>query len=146
MRFNTFDLSRYLTQSLIQMFMRFNGWDPKSLGHHIDGFRHCGSGDKTFLICHMISRFHMFKGLCDFVGGSSHSKSPLFLAQRPELLLQQRYNVHYVKSVQIASFFWSVFSCIWTEYGDLLHKSLYSVQIQENTAQKKLRIWTLFTQ
>ena len=48
--------------------------------------------------------------------------------------------------VQIRSFFWSVFSCIWTEYGDLLRKSLYSVQIQENADQKKLRIWTLFTQ
>ena len=43
-------------------------------------------------------------------------------------------------------FFWSVFSCIRKEYGDLLHKSPYSVQIQENTDQKKLRIWTLFTQ
>ena len=27
---------------------------------------------------------------------------------------------HCVKSVWIRSFFWSVFSCIWTEYGDLL--------------------------
>ena len=26
---------------------------------------------------------------------------------------------HYVKSVQIRRFFWSVFSCIWTEFGDL---------------------------
>ena len=42
---------------------------------------------------------------------------------------------HCVKSVQIRSFFWSVFSCIRN-----------SVQIQENTDQKKLRIWTLFTQ
>ena len=30
--------------------------------------------------------------------------------------------------------------------GDLLSKSPYSVQMQENTDQKKLRIWTLFTQ
>ena len=36
------------------------------------------------------------------------------------------------------SFFWSVFSCIRTEYGDL--------QTQENTDQEKLRIWTLFMQ
>ena len=42
--------------------------------------------------------------------------------------------VHCVKSVQIRSFFWSVFSCIRT------------VRIKENTDQKKLRIWTLFTQ
>ena len=28
----------------------------------------------------------------------------------------------------------------------LLSKSLYSVRIQENKDQKKLRIWTLFTQ
>ena len=43
---------------------------------------------------------------------------------------------HYVKSVQIRSFSWSVFPCIRTEYGDLLRKSPYSVRIQENTDQK----------
>ena len=36
-----------------------------------------------------------------------------------------------------------VFSRIHAEYGDLLQKSLYSVQMQENMGQKKLRIWTL---
>ena len=41
-------------------------------------------------------------------------------------------------------FFWSVLSRIWTEYGDLLSKYPYSVQIRENKDQKKLRIWTLF--
>ena len=40
---------------------------------------------------------------------------------------------HFVKSVPIRSFFWSVFSCIRIEYG-------------ENTDKKKLRILTLFTQ
>ena len=43
-------------------------------------------------------------------------------------------------------FFWSVFSRIWTEYGDLLRKSPYSVRIRENTDQKKLRSWTFFSQ
>ena len=51
-----------------------------------------------------------------------------------------------MKSVQIRIFFWSVFSYIRTEYRDLLRKSPYSVRIQENADQKKLRIWTLFTQ
>ena len=37
-------------------------------------------------------------------------------------------------------FFWSVFSRIRTEYGEII------VQMRENTDQKKLRIWTLFTQ
>ena len=41
---------------------------------------------------------------------------------------------HCVKSVQIRSFFWSV-----------LRISPYLVQMRENTDQKKLRIWTLFT-
>ena len=50
------------------------------------------------------------------------------------------------KNVQIRSFFWSVFSNIYTEYEYLRGKSLYSVQIRENTDQMKLRIWTLFTQ
>ena len=53
---------------------------------------------------------------------------------------------HCVKSVQIWSFFQSIFSCIRTEYEDLLHKSQYSVGIWENMYQKKLRIWALFTQ
>ena len=53
---------------------------------------------------------------------------------------------HCVKGVQIRSFFWSIFSCIRTEFGGLLRKSPYSVRIQEDTVQKKLRIWTPFTQ
>ena len=44
---------------------------------------------------------------------------------------------HYVKSVQIQRFFWFVFSCISTEYGDLLRKSLYSAWVQEYVDQKK---------
>ena len=43
-------------------------------------------------------------------------------------------------------FSWSVFSWIQTEYGDLRSKPTYSVRIQENTDQKNLRIWILFTQ
>ena len=42
--------------------------------------------------------------------------------------------------------FWSLFSHIWTEYGDLLRKSPYSFQMQENTDQKRLLIWTFFVQ
>ena len=44
-----------------------------SLGHHAANFggsRHCSRGDKTFSICHMISKDHMFKRLSDFVGGN----------------------------------------------------------------------------
>ena len=44
---------------------------------------------------------------------------------------------HCVKSVQIRSFFWSVFSNIRTEYGEMLRISPYSVWIRENTDQKK---------
>ena len=51
-----------------------------------------------------------------------------------------------VKSFQIRSFFWFICSHIRTEYKDLPRKVSYSVWIWENTDQKKLRIWTLFTQ
>ena len=51
-----------------------------------------------------------------------------------------------MKTVQIRSFFWSVFSRIRTEYGDILCISPYSVRVRENTDQKNLHIWTLFTQ
>ena len=45
----------------------------------------------------------------------------------------------------VKGFSWSAFSCIWAEYGYLIRKYPYSVQIQENKNQKKLRICTLFT-
>ena len=53
---------------------------------------------------------------------------------------------HCVKSVQIRSNFWSVFSCIQTECGEILRISPYSVRMRENKDHKLLRIWTLFTQ
>ena len=54
--------------------------------------------------------------------------------------------VHCVKSVQIRIFFWSVFSHICTKFGEILRISPYSVRMRENTDQKKLRVWTVFTQ
>ena len=44
--------------------------------------------------------------------------------------------LHDMKSVQIQSFFWSVFSRVWTEYIDLFRKSPYSVRIRENMNHK----------
>ena len=43
-------------------------------------------------------------------------------------------------------FFWSVSSRIRTEYGEIFRISPYSARMRENTDQKKLHIWTLFTQ
>ena len=41
-----------------------------------------------------------------------------------------------MKCVQIRSFFWSVFSRIRTEFGEILHISLYSVRIREIRTRK----------
>ena len=57
-----------------------------------------------------------------------------------------RRKLYCLKSVQIRSFFWSVFSRIRAEYEEIRSISPYSVWMRENTDQKKLRIWTLFTQ
>ena len=51
----------------------------------------------------------------------------------------------HVKSAQIRNFFWSVFSRIRTEYGQILRISPYSVRMQENMEQKKIRIWRPYT-
>ena len=45
-------------------------------------------------------------------------------------------NIHCVKSVQIVSFFWSVFSRIRTKNGDFRSKSPYSVPIREVRTRK----------
>ena len=50
------------------------------------------------------------------------------------------------ESVQIRSFFCSIFFRIRTDYGEILRISSYSVRMRENTEQKKLRIWTILTQ
>ena len=47
---------------------------------------------------------------------------------------------------QNADFVWFVFSRIPTEYGEILRISPYSFRMLENMDEKKLRIWTLFTQ
>ena len=47
------------------------------------------------------------------------------LARRPQVVVNNHTEkqIHCVKIVQIRSFFWSVFSCIRTVYGDLRSKS-----------------------
>ena len=64
------------------MIMWLYGYEPITLGHHavnFGGFRQYGSGDNTFLICHMNSKEHVFKGFCDFMG-QSPLKSPSCIA------------------------------------------------------------------
>ena len=82
---------------------------------------------------------------CDYLYYLYFSALSLLTLQILEKLFLMNSN-HCVNSVQIRSFVWSVFSCILTEYGDLLCKSSYSVQIKKNTEQQKLRILTLFKQ
>ena len=60
--------------------------------------------------------------------------------------MKVKISLYCLRSVQMRTFFWSVFSRIQSEYGDLIHKSPYKVRIWENTDQKKLHIWTFFTQ
>ena len=60
--------------------MRLYGWALFILDHHaanFGGFRDFTNGGKTFLICHVISKDHVFKGLCNFMDRSTpHRKSP----------------------------------------------------------------------
>ena len=46
---------------------------------------------------------------------------------------------HCMKSVQIRSFFWCVFSRIRTEYGEILRISPYSIRMWENTDQNRIQ-------
>ena len=73
---------------------------------------------------------------------SQKIKSKIF---RQALELHIRYTLSLHKNCPNTEFFLVLIFCIQSEYEDLLHKSLYLVQIQENTDQKKLCIWALFT-
>ena len=45
-------------------------------------------------------------------------------------------NPHCVKNVQIRRFFWSVFSCIWAEYGNLLSPSTGKYEYRKIRSRK----------
>ena len=48
------------------MVIRLCDWEALTIGHQTADFGrvgHCGRGDKTFLICHVISKKCVFKGL-----------------------------------------------------------------------------------
>ena len=87
-------------------------------------------------ILHFITRLHLYKvETFHIVTNCNPISDPTSFTSK-----------HCLKSVQIRSFLWPIFSCITTEYGDLLYETLYSFQIQENTDRNKLGIWTLFMQ
>ena len=95
-----------------------------------------------------VSPEHSFKGVFDKTGKSIDLIRKLRNFYRNHLFYEfiNLLITHCVKCVQIRSFFWSVFSRIQTEHGEIRSISPYLVRIRENTDQKKLRIWTLFTQ
>ena len=54
--------------------MQIYGWELLAVCYHPDKScdQHCDSGG-MFLICHVTSREHIVKSLCEFIGGS-HSE------------------------------------------------------------------------
>ena len=69
-RYNVFNLSRALTWSPHWGLTQICLWELFTLYHHTGkscDHKHCDSGDK-FLICSVISREDMSKGLCELIG------------------------------------------------------------------------------
>ena len=60
----------------------------------------------------------------------------MLIEQKNRLILPYFVSLKGVKKCPYSEFFWSLFSRIRTEYGDLRNKSPYSVQIRENKDQK----------
>ena len=89
-----------------------------------------------FLLKSSISSWLTGKLSLNFKGNLLRRCEILIFMYPPTTALRQK--------CQNTEFFWSVFSCIWTKYEDLLHKSPCSVRTQENMDQKNLCIWTFF--
>ena len=66
---------------------------------------------------------------CSYLSPNSNSK---IYSVKATILVQ----MHCPKSVQIRSFFLSVFSRIWIEYGEILRISPYSVRMREIRTRK----------
>ena len=69
-----------------------------------------------------------------FLSSTNQTFWNVLLAPLPHLISWSIYCL--VKSVQIRSYFWSAFSRMQTEYGEIQSISSYSVQMQENRDQK----------
>ena len=95
-----------------------------------------------------LKKIYDVRGISDLLqsdNGKKFESSVRQYCQKNKIRMIKSRPYHCVKSVQIRSIFWSVFSRIWTEYREILRISPYSVRMQENTDQKILRIRTLFT-
>ena len=71
--------------------------------------------------------------LCDLIPPfqrSSRNKSCTYEPFCRTVSFENPFYLHCVKSVQLRSYFWSVFSCIRREYGDLRSKSPGNLRIQ----------------
>ena len=110
----------------------------RKCGHHKNHTRYVGFAKYYLCKFHIVFIFYLYL-LITFV--TSHVWPCFFCTH----VRNNTCITHCMKSVQIRSFFWSVFYCIWTEYGEILRISPYLVQMLENMDQKKPRIWTLFT-
>ena len=98
-------------------------------------FRECSCYDVVDLgywYIRKVSFFRVPHVVC-FESSIIFPPASLLLWKNKDLYFYDPISRHCAKSVQIRSFFWSVFSFIRTE---LLRKSPYSVPIQENTDQK----------
>ena len=71
--------------------------------------------------------FHRYNPLSGYSTTSSYDR----------VVVYSRFQLkHCVKNALYSTFFWSVFSHIQTDYGDLICKSSYSVQMWEKSDQK----------
>ena len=89
------------------------------------------------LLSKRITRYTIAATIWHWLKISNTFRGHLFNENLETIPRRISYYNHFVASVQIRSFFWSVFPSIRTEYGDLLLKSPYSVKICENMDQKK---------
>ena len=89
-RNNGFSLSHDLTRPHDKSSCDFMGkacYHPAKFG----GYGYSGSEVIMDLVCHTISQNHMIQGSCDFMGGSTHGKSPVCQVWSPQALWWGRY-------------------------------------------------------
>ena len=90
------------------------------------------SWDYLFRLNYFVYLYHTWTGETEeYISLVDH-----FFLVSSYVLVIVREHIHCVKSVQIRSFFWSVFFRIRTEYGEIRSISPYSVRMRENTDQK----------
>ena len=121
-------ISRYLTILLRVDDTSFHIWRINDSNIHVVWFLTAIlSSISFFCVLSKVPSVWSSDNGADVRGNDKTSAMPIFPWRAKKLMLSER--LHYLKSVQIRNYLWSVFFRIWSEYGEIADTGKYGPEI-----------------